>query len=90
MNVKPGDMAIQIMAHNKENIGLIVSVIKFDSGMQCWECTTYKAIQGYCMGILVTQEAGQPFFCPDEWLRPISGLPDTEETEEQQPIKEIA
>lgn len=76
MNVKPGDLAIQIKSI-KNNDGRVVKIIEFLGGITYWEgfepdnwlCEVNDQIQRhpkYSPGLAAI---------PDAWLRPVSGLP---------------
>lgn len=93
MNVKPGDLAILIAG---ELAGSIVNVIRFIRENEK-EGRFYSSITGW----LVDDVGGMDFICPcgtptktavfpDAWLRPVSGLPDAEQIDQQEPIKELA
>lgn len=93
MNCKPGDLAIQIKSY-AGNEGQIVFIEKYIGAVNfvnlkftvndCWhvkyQCKTPDFIGQF-------SEFGS---VPDSWLRPVSGLPDTEDTDIEQPIKEVA
>lgn len=93
MNVKPGDLAI--VCGPTRYTGHIVEVINiWDGGPidgvnmlitegNIWVCRMMRAID-YRGSIMFYG----PF--PDAWLRPVSGLPDAEHTDEREPIKELA
>jgi hypothetical protein len=98
MNVKPGDLAIQIKSV-AGNEGNIVEVIKFlGDGHQyingqpwdyygsenLWHIRNTRPVKSN-LGKMVIDGA-----IPDAWLRPISGLPDAEEIQDENPIKEVA
>lgn len=85
MNVKQGDMAIIVKAKIPENIGKIVKVLEFageshgrsnvwiiafQRPSKFWQVETGK------VGVSLQATA------PDEWLRPISGLPDADDIDE--------
>lgn len=96
MNVKPGDLAIQIksVAGNEGAICEIIgpmgitpifngSIWNKDSGFYWF----VKWIRPQKTNLGSIYSSGP---CPDAWLRPVSGLPDTEHTDEREPIKELA
>lgn len=82
MNVKPGDLAIQIKSL-AGNYGAIVEIIEwigtsyFISGhvlQNCWLAKYSHPVRD------LSGEYVEDGFIPDHWLRPISGLPLDEET----------
>lgn len=85
MNCKPGDLAIVIQAlpEHQDVIGRIVNVLAWDSAEADWEIGFSGALPASC-------EPYAHIFCADDSLRPVSGLPDTEDTDTEQPIKEVA
>jgi hypothetical protein len=82
MNVKPGDLAIQIMARIPENIGIIVTVQEWNPFFKEWLVTSERTLRGMGLvtGVINIIPAGELVCVPDEWLRPVSGLPMDEET----------
>jgi hypothetical protein len=93
MNVKAGDLAIVIRAHQViEAIGMICEVrsfygpFSFDSfGVQpAWIIKLPRKVRA------VSGNMAEIVLCPDCCLRPVSGLPDTEDTDTKEPIKEVA
>lgn len=86
MNVKPGDLAIIIGADPKYEdwIGRIVCVLRPDpDAFGFWEIEFQGANP-------LSADPGSANACFDSDLRPVSGLPDTEQTDQQEPIKETA
>lgn len=91
MNVKPGDLAIVISG---DAAGIVCEVMhqffggvymglawaKHDAMWMCRFPRSFSTPQGYSCFIAVR----------DCNLRPVSGLPDTEHTDEREPIKELA
>ena len=82
MNCKPGDLAIQTIS-KAGNHGCIVLVGRFIGDViflgdsperNCWEVEYMRPVKTF-HGFFV-----QSALVPDEWLRPISGLPLDEET----------
>lgn len=98
MNVKQGDLAILIKASVAENIGLIVQVGGFTGNHPVygplWGVKVDKYVQtGKFYGkepvsFFGGVEAGAVVQAPDDWLRPVSGIPETSQIDEQ--IKEPA
>lgn len=93
MNVKPGDLAIVVRTISGKHIGAIVTVEKsipeftFPDGVNygpLWEVRWSRKFEFFGGGF------GHLAWVPDAWLRPVSGLPDTEHTDEREPIKEMA
>lgn len=82
MNCKPGDLAILIHASVKDNIGMIVSVGESagcrEGYSACWyiKASPKKVTIGNAVRAFKPDEA---LWCPDEWLRPVSGLPVTDD-----------
>lgn len=95
MNVKPGDLAIVVKSRNGQNLGKIIEVLEWapkgiESEMLGQQFFT--DLDGWrCKGDIFLHGKIYPFgvFC-DDGLRPVSGLPDTEHTNEREPIKELA
>lgn len=89
MNVKPGDLAIVVAdpVLGMPDLGKIVEVLDArlsSTGLAMWWCyseTGFTSATG-----LHTQHC-KVF---DAHLRPVSGLPDTEDTTTDTPIKELA
>jgi hypothetical protein len=87
MNCKPGDLAVTTFAKIPGNAGRLVKVVRFqnndpDLGPRWWI---------HSLGSAMTASGGDQRFegaFPDKYLRPVSGLPETETTDEQ--IKEPA
>ncbi len=84
MNCKPGDLAIVTFALEDSNIGKIVTVQKFH-GLYAGFPNTWEVD-----GNVISSGTKRRTRClaPDEWLRPVSGLPMEEETEQK--LKEPA
>lgn len=90
MNVKQGDLAIQIKS-SAGNEGKVVRVLSFVGAKPFYEgFTWYKSIDDVCWLVdygaktpCSRSEPNQIAPVPDSWLRPISGLPDPESTDEQ-------
>jgi hypothetical protein len=97
MNVKQGDLAICIKCRCIENVGSIVLVAEavpskpLDDGPM-WLVETPRATYGIDLstGISYPVPAGAKVRMPDAWLRPVSGLPDTDEVDTSQPIAKEA
>lgn len=77
MNVKPGDLAIQIKS-NAGNEGQIVKVISFYGSSDRGPCPRYLNCW-YVEYQHSTPDEGGIFdkfgYADDSWLRPVSGLP---------------
>jgi hypothetical protein len=93
MNVKPGDLAICIKSA-RGNEGKICKVISaYGNFVDQYGCLTFGWNVKFPNPIRWAKGAEglhREGIAADYALRPISGLPDTEETDRQQPIKEIA
>lgn len=92
MNCKPGDLAIIIRApFVPENVGRIVKVLKFVGVDDGGERSDWWRVES---GGLPIKGRGGVFvlngIVPDAYMRPVSGIPDTEEADAKQPIKEVA
>ena len=81
LNCKPGDLAVVITAHNPENIGTIVRVIKKHpnqnalvdfKGSHIWMAEAPRPMLYDVGGKMVRRRKGA---VPDAILRPIRGLP---------------
>lgn len=83
MNVKPGDLAIVIKGNSTGKICIVHSAKGVILGDFCW-CVEFKE------PVPTMASPSMTPFCPDTWLRPVSGLPDAEYTDEREPIKELA
>jgi hypothetical protein len=83
MNVKLGDLAIVTRGNSVGKICTVNFAMGIILGEFHWSVEFKDAVP--TMG-----EPSKTPFCPDSWLRPVSGLPDTEQTDQQEPIKEIA
>jgi hypothetical protein len=85
-NVKTGDLAILIKDERPENIGAIVEVGKRDYDWRLpgpgpyWHCTTTgRPLVTLCLVDLQYRMCTE-VLCPDDYLRPISGIPDGDVT----------
>ena len=91
MNVKPGDLAIMIKAALPENIGSIVVVIRpgimreYGPEWICESTNTSRGVSDFGHSLVI--QKGDEFDCPDSWLRPVSGLPDQQHTEEHNELE---
>lgn len=88
MNCKPGDLAISICASLEENIGKIVTVgaraLDHPTYGPMWSIDAYSILSGTrFMGGEITSVRGALLLCPDAWLRPITGLPITDDVTEE-------
>lgn len=99
MNVKQGDLAIFIYRGSGTNAGKIVEVCEFVPAGSAFvrDGRNWKTIRpGWWVkssnGLI--HSVGRFFHMEgvvaDLCLRPVSGLPDTETIDEQEPLKEIA
>lgn len=81
MNVKPDDLAIVIKSPHGVAIGSIVKVMFLSLwGPTYWVCEFQRPVERLDGSI------GNMASCDDAWLRPISGIPDTEDADTEQPI----
>ncbi|HVI88285.1 MAG TPA: hypothetical protein VM659_08285 [Dongiaceae bacterium] len=85
MNCKPGDLAIVVKACIVENIGKIVEVIGPSDDHPVlgfrWSIRPQSPMRSVD-GIDLTTQVGPSLgnlACADDWLRPVSGLPITDE-----------
>lgn len=76
MNCKPGDLAYVFASEKTSHIGMVVKVESLHVELTnyyrrtVWTCTFSGVVVGNNNEILVGEAA-----CPDESLRPISGVP---------------
>ncbi|KVO11741.1 hypothetical protein [Burkholderia ubonensis] len=77
MNCKPGDIAFIISSRVSENIGRVVEVIEWDACCEMWVIHCREPIRLYSGGM--STEA----FCEDSRLRPISGVPVTDDVKDE-------
>jgi hypothetical protein len=89
LNCKPGDMAVIITAHNLENIGTILRVLKTHKNQKAvvadkedhiWLAVAPRPMTYEVGGKLIHRKRGA---VPDSVLRPIRGLPVREENKER-------
>ncbi|MBR8344680.1 hypothetical protein [Burkholderia ambifaria] len=73
MNCKPGDLAYVIASTIPENIGRVVEIVKWSEYMRMWECRSRDPMR------LKSGEFLTEHFCEDSRLRPISGVPLTDD-----------
>lgn len=82
MNVKTGDLAIIIKSKSGKHVGLIVEVAGPWGNHKrlgfVWNCIAPRSVQavtigGKKRGML---PAGSLVQSPDDWLRPVSGIPE--------------
>ncbi|WP_205168904.1 hypothetical protein [Burkholderia sp. LMG 13014] len=88
MNCKPRDLAYVVRSDFDENLGAVVEVIGngfMDRGDWTWECESKRVIRCYdCRNrSSALVPPGTPFTVPDAWLRPISGVPMTEDVSDE-------
>jgi hypothetical protein len=91
VNVKQGDTAIVIDSSDPENLGIICEVKRFLG-------TVYPR-GGVCINAWHVVSNGRPFVVDgkrmlecgttDASLRPISGLPDADSTDERSPVEQL-
>lgn len=86
MNCKPGDLAVVIGRHNN---GHIVEVLELYDA-EGWLCRCKVDLHGSLEGRSAVLKAGDTGYCPDKYLRPISGGQLTDETEEHDECPIIA
>ena len=102
MNVKAGDMAIVIKsgAGNEGKIVMVAGLagdnpidkfgrITCEGCGPCWLVTCESGIKTLSIrpGAIAVSREG---FIPDSWLRPISGIPDTEEENKEKELEKCA
>lgn len=84
MNCKLGDLAIVIRAPKApENVGRIVKVAaEFGEhkGYFCWTVTSDSPMTVFVNRVPTLKTEGA---IPDAWLRPVSGLPVTDDVEDE-------
>lgn len=90
MNVKSGDLAITVRSYGK-NIGKIVEVIGPMGENPFYEGSIWNRGDGFCWlvkGNIIDSLGRVHEYCPapDQWLRPVSGLPDAEEVKDEKPV----
>jgi dTDP-4-dehydrorhamnose 3,5-epimerase-like enzyme len=85
LNCKPGDLAVVVTAHNPDNIGTILRVIRAHrdqnalvdfKGQHIWLAEAPRAMTYTVGGKLVKRKRGA---VPDVILRPIRGSPGADE-----------
>lgn len=78
MNCKPGDLAIVIKASVPQNIGKIVRVLCAKESGVSWfiDCDAEYVTRA---GRVVRRDPMRDLFAPDAWLKPVSGLPITDD-----------
>lgn len=84
MNVKPADLAYIVRSRNAENLGATVEVIEFhgvDEEGVIWTCNAARPL-------LMTngRRMADRIQIPDARLRPISGVPMTDEVNEEEKL----
>jgi len=90
MNCKPGDLAIIVKSMVPANIGKIVMVLKFyktdDRFGPLWFVdgeNISEAVGLRDLDYRVRRDSARPLYGPDDWMKPVSGLPvDDEVTED--------
>lgn len=91
MNCKPGDLAIVIKSIVPENIGKIVKVVRFSKNdprfgpMWILECESVRNVVGLRSLGKLPRRTDLPLHGPDDWLRPVSGLPMTDDIDTEIP-----
>ena len=89
MNVKPGMLAI-LTKSGSGNVGKVVEVISPLGIAPFYKGYYWNNNDGFCWLVRFPRRAkallgGESYLecpCPDAWLRPVSGLPDEQHTEE--------
>ena len=96
LNCKPGDLAVVVTAHNPENIGTILRVIRAHRdqnalvdfrGQHIWLAESPRPMTYTVGGKLVKRKRGA---VPDAILRPIRGLPRVNETRTTKTVEDKA
>jgi hypothetical protein len=88
MNCKPGDLAI-VTSSEAGNEGLFVEVIEWIGCVDFYDGSDRWRVRS--VGSPITNDLKINIdHLRDSQLRPVSGLPDTEDTDTEQPIKEVA
>ncbi|MBU9649374.1 hypothetical protein LGN12_18925 [Burkholderia multivorans] len=88
MNCKPGDLAIIVRAMCPENVGRIVEVLP-QSEMGCFGLEWNTRGRGPVIvlsrltGLIVGSYVADDGWVPDAWLRPVTGLPITDDVEDE-------
>lgn len=96
MNVKQGDLAILTKSRTGKSVGMIVEVAGFWGIHKklgaMWNVITPRATVGSSLNGKHRKQvpAGGLMQHPDDWMRPVSGLPVDEPTETEKPIEELA
>ncbi|WP_027815204.1 hypothetical protein [Paraburkholderia bannensis] len=93
MNCKPGDLAFITRAYCVENIGRIVEVLpQFEvvMDMPSWNTRIVGDAASPCVieingGVIARLEHDTYAWCPDAWMRPISGVPVTDDVHDEVP-----
>lgn len=90
MNCKPGDLAIVVRVDGPEDrdvIGLIVEVLRpcppnewEEVSEPEWECRSRSPVRAQCDGKRVFSSE---FDVRDSWLRPLSGVPITDDIKDE-------
>ncbi len=82
MNVKQGDLGLVIKNPFLKNVGAVVDVLEWvgtidEHTVSAWLCgVTGRPLLGMHKGSLSTSDKhGNVIIMPDEYLRPVSGLP---------------
>lgn len=79
MNCKPGDLAYVVRALHEDHIGKVVEVLNdsmtFPQAGFCWLVRARDPIGAECPKTGRKLGFFNEVFCPDDWLRPISGVP---------------
>lgn len=87
MNCNPPCMAIVTYADYKPAIGLVVEVLpesRIDlDGTHEWVVVPPRAMG--CWDSAGNEVVMEHIYCPDAWLRPVSGLPVTDDVSDEVP-----
>lgn len=87
MRCKPGDAAFVTNSVYPDVDGRVVNVIRWDGEHSDWEVEFIGPVPAS-----VAADFGDDnrIYAEDRYLIPIGGIPDTEHTDTEQPIKEVA
>lgn len=95
MNCKSGDLAIQAKS-SAGNEGAIVlveefvgPVIDYENAL-CWKVKDTHPINVRTIFGIRPQLEEEIIYCPDDWLKPISGIPDNVDVDIEETITEKA
>lgn len=93
MNVKPGDLAILIKSQ-ADNYGKICKILEQSNVTHLFDGISYVEVNELCWLVefpdpvkLTTGCISKITNVRDAWLRPVSGLPDEQHTEEENKLE---